>query len=524
MRGRFASDLPTSGLPGLRLRRDTGTWVVSLNVPTGLRGLLRNARNRPLERLERSTHQKDEARARRAYPEVLRQLENELANRALEAGAAVDQQESVTKAISQIYRDVKSDDGLLKAVTDLMRTRRNKPSANYRNQLAIPTTRAEFDWQGFEAALIRSLLPVFLRQKRVDLQGRELELAEKALKSAMLEVSKYGEEVEEKGYLARETELGAQLSKAAEAPKQITLWEVSKHKVERNKLSRQAKQAHEYAVRAWIKIIKKNTLDAINTQNLNTYLETLVTEGWNGKPLQPDSANGMATVIASLIKHQSLRDGIERSKPLYRKIKNDKREAKLRQRDKAAKREDIKAALDYAYLHEKDRFRWLWLLLVSNTTLRVGESLSLKWKDLIELEGAWYFDLQFSKTAEGIRYIPLNSRLEKWLLPERGDHDNYVINNSWQSCKNPRSGPGNWTRLLEKKLNLNGRLNPHSFRHAAGGDLTYELPEGIKKKLMGHSGGITDRYTREDLKKLREAAEHIGITWEPPDQESDTFN
>jgi len=230
----------------------------------------------------------------------------------------------------------------------------------------------------------------------------------------------------------------------------------------------------------------------------------------------------MATVIASLIKHQSLRDGTERNKPVYRKIKNDKREAKLRQRDKAAKREDIKAALDYAYLHEKDRYRWRWLLLVNNTTLRVGESLSLKWKDLIELEGAWYFDLKFSKTAEGIRYVPLNTRLERWLLPKRSNDDEHVINNNWQSCKIPRNAAGNWTRQLEKKLNLVGRLNPHSFRHAAGGDLTYELPEGIKKKMMGHSGGITDRYTREDLKKLREAAEHIGIDWEPPLAEAQT--
>jgi integrase len=423
---------------------------------------------------------------------------------------------NVTQAIGQIYLDIKSDDGLLKALTNLIRTRRNNPQVNRRNQLAIPTQGAEVDWQGFEAALVSGLTEVLLRQKGVILQDSELELADKALKSAVLEVSKYGEAVEERGYLAGETELGAQLSRVAEEPKPITLWEVSKHKVERNRLSRQAEQAHEYAVRAWIKIIKKNTLDAINTQNLNTYLETLVTEGWNGKPLKADSANGMATVIASLIKHQSLRDGVERSKPLYRKIKNDKREAKLHQRDKAAKREDIKAALDYAYLHEKDRFRWLWLLLVSNTSLRVGESLSLKWKDLIELEGAWYFDLQFSKTAEGIRYVPLNTRLEKWLLPEQGDRNDYVINNSWQSCKSPRSGPGNWSKLPARKLKLTGRLNPHSFRHAAGGDLTYELPEGIKKKLMGHSGGITDRYTREDLKKLREASEHIGINWEPP--------
>jgi integrase len=516
MRGRFAIDLPTSGLPGLRYRRDTRTWVVSLNVPTALRGVLKNARNKPLTRLERSTGEKDEARARRAYPEVLRQLEQELAERALEAGATGDQQENVTKAIGQIYLDIKSDEGLLGAITNLITTRRNQTPAHHKNKLAIPTKERDFDWQGFEAALLRGLTPVVLQRYGVELQGRELELAEKALHTAILEAVRYGEAVAARGYLAKETELGTELSNAARAQKPITLWEVSKHKIERNKLSKSAKEAHEYAIRAWIKIIKKNTLEDINTQNLNTYLETLVTQGWKGKPLQPDSANGMATVIASLIKHQCLRDGIERNKPLYRKIKNDKREAKLRQRDKAAKREDIKAALDYAYLYEKDRYRWQWLLLVNNTTLRVGESLSLKWKDLIELEGAWYFDLKFSKTAEGIRYVPLNSRLEKWLLPERGGDDEYVINNNWPFCKNPRNGPGNWTRLLEKKLNLNGRLNPHSFRHAAGGDLTYELPEGIKKKLMGHSGGITDRYTREDLNKLREAAEFIGIQWEPP--------
>jgi integrase len=516
MRGRFATDLPTSGLPGLRYRRDTKTWVVSLNVPTGLRGLLRNARNRPLTRLERSTGEKDEARARRAYPEVLRQLEHELAEKALEAGATANQKQNVTQAVGQIYQEIKTDDNLLRAITRLVRERTQGSPINHKNPLAISKREPQVDWKAFEAHLFQKATELLLGQKGVELRDRDLELAARALKSAIKEVSKYGEALEESGFLATDTELGSQLSKAAEAPKPITLWEVAKHKIERNKLSKSAKEAHEYAIRAWLKIIKKNTLDDVNTQNLNTFLETLVLKGWNGKPLKPDSANSMAIVIASLVKHQSLRDGIARSKPLYRKVKNDRREEKLRQRDKAAKREDVKLALDYAYLHEKDRFRWLWLLLVNNTTLRVSESLSLKWKDLIELEGAWYFDLKFSKTAEGIRYVPLNSRLEKWLLPSRGRDGEYVINNNWPNCKNPRNGPGNWTRLLEKKLNLDGRLNPHAFRHAAGGDLTYELPEGIKKKLMGHSGGITDHYTREDLKKLREAAEHIGIAWEPP--------
>jgi integrase len=211
-----------------------------------------------------------------------------------------------------------------------------------------------------------------------------------------------------------------------------------------------------------------------------------------------------------------LRDGHERTKPIYRKIKTDKRAAKLRQRDKATKKEDVRKALDHAYLHEKDRYRWLWLLLMDNTTLRVSESLSLKWKDLVEIEGSWFFDLKLSKTAEGIRYVPLNDRLEKWLLPEKGGEEEFVINNSWNKTKSPKDAAGNWTRLIEKKLELEGRINPHAFRHGAGGDLGYELPEGLKKKLMGHAGGMTDHYTREDLKKLREAANVIGTEWQPP--------
>ena len=50
----------------------------------------------------------------------------------------------------------------------------------------------------------------------------------------------------------------------------------------------------------------------------------------------------------------------------------------------------------------------------------------------------------------------------------------------------------------------------------------YELPEGLKKKLMGHAGGMTDHYTREDLKKLRAAANVMGTEWEAPVTNKDT--
>ncbi|MEB3184450.1 MAG: site-specific integrase [Cyanobacteriota bacterium] len=502
------------------MRRDTQTWVVSLAVPTSLRGAIRNGRGRPLTRLERSTGERDEAKARRAYPRVLEELESELREKGSQAGLRTSMQEAVTTAVGRIYEMVLSNPQLLRSVTEASGSLRSeegpKAGGDNRSDSSLRTIGEGGGLDGDRAKYSRLVAEELLRREELALHPAELELAEKSLKSALREAGQYGERIKAVGYLAKESEAGKELRVAANKPQPIVLREVAEHKIKWNNLSESATQAHEYALRAWSKIIKEMTLESVTTQNINEFLEQLTTRGWNGKPLGPESANGMATTIVSLLKHQSLRDGLERAKPIYRKIKTDKRTAKLRQRDKATKKEDVKRALDFAYRNEKDRYRWLWLLLMDNTTLRVSESLSLKWKDLVQIEGAWYFDLKFSKTAEGIRYVPLNDRLEQWLLPMRGNDDEFVINNSWNKTKSPKDAAGNWTRFLEKKLKLEGRINPHAFRHGAGGDLGYELPEGLKKKLMGHAGGMTDHYTREDLKKLRAAANVIGTPWEPP--------
>jgi integrase len=187
---------------------------------------------------------------------------------------------------------------------------------------------------------------------------------------------------------------------------------------------------------------------------------------------------------------------------------------RLQHRDKATRKDEVQRVLDYCLKNGlKDKL--LWVLLVDNTTLRVGESLSLCWGDLIQKEGHWFFDLKNAKTPSGIRYVPLNTRLVQYLLPERGLDDDPVINNSWQHLQRPRSGPENWCQKIKKKLALQGTFKPHAFRHGAGGDLGYTQTEHTKKMLMGHKGGITDLYTRADLVRMTEAAEEIGTPWEP---------
>ena len=135
--------------------------------------------------------------------------------------------------------------------------------------------------------------------------------------------------------------------------------------------------------------------------------------------------------------------------------------------------------------------------------------MDIKWGDVKELDGVIYFDLSESKTVNGIRRHPLNSRLRKHLLPLRKSDDQLVVfHNKW---KRPNDEFSRWLKSAKEDLAIRGNTNAHSFRHAAGGQLGYNCSEHIKMKLMGHSGGMTDRYTREDMKALNDAVEFIGF-------------
>jgi len=214
-------------------------------------------------------------------------------------------QEAVRRAVGGIYLDVMASPQTLRVVTQGRRLPQARTGASLRESeqgITFPLrTICDLDqkatkWNKFASSLIARTL---LRRKGLDLSGAELELAERSLRWALAEAGRYGEQIDEIGYLAQESTAGKELRDAATKPKPVTLWEVAEHKLKWNELSTSAVEGHGYALRAWAKIIKKNSLEDITTQNLNSFLEHLVTQGWNGKALSPESANGMATTIAS---------------------------------------------------------------------------------------------------------------------------------------------------------------------------------------------------------------------------------
>lgn len=512
-RGNRNPSLPHSALVGLNWRRrgSGGYWVVSKAVPIALRSRLRTPKGKPRVRIELSTG------------------ETELSKAAEKYGALMAQIDALLAAAARVPPRIDPDSGI-----------RASLAAAYRCLAAAPAER--FPWsqkaQATGQALAAQLrspeeareLVCSLRQTAETLAGEKLDACgvdttPENLQRFFLPFPKVLEAAEtykhqeaSLGLLASHSPLGQSLLEIAQQPKARTLAEVAQAKC-REIRSEGGRSGYDLAIKAWNTLIGSNELASLTTENLNRFLDQLVTVGWSGKPVGADTANGMAQRLVALIKWLNQEDGGNRKVPTFKRRKKDAFAQRLQYRDKATRKNDVRRVLDACW-QSGQTDKLLWVLLVDNTTLRVSESLSLRWGDLIQREGKWFFDLKNAKTPSGIRYVPLNSRLLNYLLPHQGPAEQPVINNSWQRLKRPRSGPETWCHKVKKQLGLSGTFKPHAFRHGAGGDLGYTQTEHTKKMLMGHKGGITDLYTRADLLRMAEAAEEIGTPWQPPTQNS----
>jgi hypothetical protein len=156
-------------------------WVVSLPVPTSLRATLRNTRGKPLTRLERSTGERDQARAIRAYPRILQELEAELRQKGSQAGWPVTMQEAVSTAVGKIYQEVLVSPRLLRSATEAARSLDSEDAqsakASYGDNSAVLRTIESHNQQTADKEKISQLIAreIFTRQG-LPLNGLELKL------------------------------------------------------------------------------------------------------------------------------------------------------------------------------------------------------------------------------------------------------------------------------------------------------------------------------------------------------------
>lgn len=514
-RGRFSEDKPQSGLPGLlwRQRGNGGCWIVSLAVPRHLQSRVVNRAGKPLTRLERTTGTDSLKLAKELYAGLLSGLKQELASR---AGSLLESKEvSSKRLVGELYQKLAAPAAVplhkaaMSHVDDVMASVKAAPISELREHVSE-----------LQHLLVAMTTHAFAKEG-LPLDEIELPEAVASLKTSILEARNHQEQRLKAGFLAEDTDLGKKLIGAASKPKPVSIFDVA-----RAKKARLAQGSYENLLRAcenWKRIIGHESLESITSSHLNFFVRTLNSSKLDGGcGYAVESANNEGIRIRSLIKfhneHQK-NDSTRILEPSWERIKESKAQQKERVRkdkDKATAKIDVKRLLDYAYVERSDKYAWLFVLLLDNTTLRNSEALSLKWRDVVQEDGIWFLDLQDSKTAAGIRRLPLNSRLISYMLPLKGPDDEFIINNGWQRWSKPKDASGHFLRTAGKVLGIEGRINAHAFRHGAGGDLGYTQTEHIKITLMGHAGKQTDQYSRREWLELRKAVECIGTEWMPP--------
>jgi integrase len=517
-RGRFNNAKPQSGLPGLIWRQrgkqgDGGSWVVSLAVPKPLQSRVVNRAGKALTRLERTTGTDSLKQAKELYPAVMSQLRQELAER---AGATLleSKQDASLRVVAGMYERLAAPEALAQHEASKAMAQDMVESV-----AALPLQKL-VDVVADHKALLAEMVRLDFARAGLPLDETELSQSVTSVTAAVLAARDLQENRQQIGFLADPTPIGEKLAKAATTPKPISIYQVAE-----KKKSRLSERTYENLIRTcrnWVTIVGDASLRSITSSHLNYFARTLNSPRPEGCGYSTENANNETARLRSLLKFYNEHQKDDEARypyPDWERIVPSaaERKQKVRQdKDRAVKKDDVKRLLDWAYLEEPDKYAWLYILLIDNTTFRNSEACGLRWKEVVQRDGIWYFDLDDSKTAAGIRMFPLNDRLMQYLLPLKGPDDEFIINNQWPHWKNPKDAVGNFLRQARRALGIEGRTNAHAFRHGAGGDLGYNQTEHIKKLLLGHAGNISDHYTRNDWLKLREAVESIGIEWEAP--------
>lgn len=143
------------------------------------------------------------------------------------------------------------------------------------------------------------------------------------------------------------------------------------------------------------------------------------------------------------------------------------------------------------------------VLILLYTGMRCGELLGLEKKN-INLRQR-YIRITKSKTAAGIRIIPIHERILPFVLSYMDSPGKTLISNGDGSQMTYTKYRTKWDRVMKE---INGNHTTHDCRHTVATLLdNLGANENAKRRLLGHAtGDVTDRvYTHKGLRQLRRA-------------------
>lgn len=175
------------------------------------------------------------------------------------------------------------------------------------------------------------------------------------------------------------------------------------------------------------------------------------------------------------------------------------------QKHKPFTKEELKTIIQNA-----GRSRWIAAtLMMIYSGVRIGEFVNLKKED-VHLEER-YFDVRKSKTAAGIRKVPIARTTLPYWRQFMSEPEEYVITNA---NGNPIDDNTYRSTYFVQPLEQIGIMNhlPHDTRHSCVSLLTAAGVDRILiKRIVGHQGeDVTDMvYTHYDIDQLIEAIDKI---------------
>jgi site-specific recombinase XerD len=487
---------------------------VTLNVPKELQSRLPSKTGTPVKRLQQSTGTDSLALAKKRFPQIMADLQKRLAM-AFEL-LHESEDDRLRRQLGALY---------LQTADNPQRSQAFKAKAsqtiseNLQNILQAKPSQDQID--SYVKGFTNDLKALLVEQARnhaaqagIALDNDQAAAYAAASKRAILGGRTNADSVFTSGLLHQETELGQRLRAEAAKPLPVTLEQALDLK--RADLGERTLSNYATQIAAWEEHINASTLSSLSSSSLNSFIRWLASPvAKGGRGMCKDSANNYGLKIRSLIKvynQHCKQDNQRMALPgfdLLQHSETEKRQKVLKDRERAASDETC-MAMQRGMIEIYPELELL-IPLYRLAGLRNTEAPFLQWQHIRkDPSGTWMVDLLWSKTADGIRLIPINEKLQSILLPRRGDPDSYVLPSQIHDVKNIKDWIGDRIRNVAKHQKVNGAANAHSYRHAFGGDLSYHCTEEVKQKLMGHKGNLTSHYTSEKMKALATAVEFVG--------------
>ena len=554
-KGNFKSDKQHSGTPGL-IQRGNGKWAVKVNFTKEEQAAWLKVRRERKRYIQVSLRTDSLELARQTHPEELLKIRKEI-SQVMVASGNLDQlhpTERLKYGVGRAYQvfverfEKRSPralamadalDGLLARIDEMPPEQAEAAEEELKDVLANRLV------ESFQNAAV-----AVLEGEGLDATPESLSITETSLqfaaKTAWDHVSARGS----RGVFAVESPAHQQLTEAAAVAEPVvmtaeslTVWDLLKAYADHNRENtKPVVEKRERLTREWVEFIGGDSVALVTSKNLVKYHSHLADLMYANKakkvkdPLALKTEHGVNSKAKHVKMLVAVWNKIHAGQPdqqlpvvdfmLLKQSEASKKEAKLKERTKATTDEAkiglLAQALTEAENPGKDKRpevlgarhgTWKALVLMDNSTLRRCEISMLQWKHIVKVDGVWCVDVMISKTAAGIRRIPMNETLQRVLLPLKkkvANDEAFVVDNAAQTNDVPEAKISNWCRTRGAKLGIADRVNPHSWRHDAGGDLGTNVPEGVKKALMGHAGEVTQQYWSENLAAMRKYVEVLG--------------